>query len=53
MLDEAAPGNWMKRKQRHEKDKDNLRKKRKGERKETESLKVVWGNKDWEARKDR
>ena len=44
MLDEAAPGNWMKRKQRREKDKDNLRKKEKGERKEVESLKVVWRN---------
>lgn len=30
MLDEAAPGNWMKRTQRHEKDKDNLRKKEEG-----------------------
>lgn len=30
MLDEAAPGNWMKRKQRQEKHKDNLRKKEEG-----------------------
>lgn len=53
MLDEAAPGNWMKRKQRHEKDKDNLRKKEEGGEKRGGKLESGMGNKDWEARKDR